>query len=119
MAQRVPVDWDDLELALTMHSDEQSCYLNLRTGKIELAANSLTGDDVGLSEEEVEAGFAEGYLIPVEPISSRVEYDWMVEFAETVANRRLREMLDLALDGRGTFHRFKVALANYPAERER
>jgi len=43
----------------------------------------------------------------------------MVEFAETVANRRLREMLDLALDGRGTFHRFKVALANYPAERER
>ncbi len=119
MAQRVPVDWDDLELALTMHSDEQRCYLNLRTGKIELAANSFTADDVGLSEEEVETGFAEGYLIRVEPISSRVEYGWMAEFAETVADRRLREMLDLALDGRGAFRRFKDVLSNYPAERER
>ncbi len=106
MAQRVPIDWDDLELALTMHSDEQSCCLNLRTGKIEMAANSLTGDDVGLSEEEIETGFAEGYLIPVEPIS-------------TVSERRLREMLDLALDGRGAFRRFKEVLSNYPAERER
>ncbi|HEY1233186.1 MAG TPA: UPF0158 family protein, partial [Candidatus Binatia bacterium] len=119
MTQRVPIDWDDLELALTMHSDEQHCCLNLRTGKIELVVNSFTGDDVGLSEEEVETGFAEGYLIPVEPISSRVEYGWMAEFAETVADRRLRERLDLALDGRGAFHRFKVALANYPAERAR
>jgi hypothetical protein len=119
MTQRVPVDWDDLELALTMHSDEQSAYLNLRTGKIELVAHSFTGDDVGLSEEEVETGFAEGYLIPVEPISSRVEYGWMAEFAETVAGRILREMLDLALDGRGAFRRFKDVLSNYPAERER
>jgi uncharacterized protein UPF0158 len=119
MAQRVPVDWDDLELALTMHSDEQRCYLNLTTGKIELAANSLTGDDVGLSEEEVETGCVDGYLIRVDPLSSSVEYRWMAEFAEAVANRRLAETLNLALNGRGAFRRFKVARADYPAERER
>jgi hypothetical protein len=119
MARRVAVDWDDLELALTMHSDEQSCYLNLRTGKIDLGASSFTGDDVGLSEEEIETGFSEGYIIPVEPISSQVEYGWMAEFAETVVDRRLRQMLDLALDGRGAFRRFKDVLSNFPAERER
>lgn len=118
MAQRVPIDWDDLEIALTMHMDEQSSYLDLRTGKIELAANEIIGADAGLSEEEVETGFAEGYLIPVEPLSSRVEYRWMAKFAETIADRRLREMLELALDGRGAFRRFKIAISDYPVERE-
>lgn len=43
----------------------------------------------------------------------------MVEFTETVSNRRLREKLDIALDGRGAFGRFKRVLENYPEERER
>ena len=119
MAHRVPIDWDDLEIALTMHSDEQTSYLDLRTGKVELGANEVIGSDVGLSEEEVETGFTEGYLIRVEPLSSQIEYRWMAAFAETVADRRLREMLDLALDGRGAFRRFKAVLSDYPVERER
>ena len=119
MAHRVPIDWDDLEIALTMHSDEQTSYLDLRTGKVELSANEVIGSDVGLSEEDVETGFTEGYLIRVEPLSSQIEYRWMAAFAETVADRRLREMLDLALDGRGAFRRFKAVLSDYPVERER
>lgn len=119
MAHRVPIDWDDLEIALTMHSDEQTSYLDLRTGKVELGSNEVIGSDVGLSEEEVETGFTEGYLIRVEPLSSQIEYRWMAAFAETVADRRLREMLDLALDGRGAFRRFKAVLSDYPVERER
>ena len=79
----------------------------------------LLRSDVGLSEEEVETGFTEGYLIRVEPLSSQIEYRWMAAFAETVADRRLREMLDLALDGRGAFRRFKAVLSDYPVERER
>ena len=118
MAHRVPIDWDDLEIALTMHSDEQTSYLDLRTGKVELSANEVIGSDVGLSEEEVETGFTEGYLIRVEPLSSQIEYRWMAAFAETVADRRLRETLDLALDGRGAFRRFKAVLSDYPVERE-
>ena len=65
MAHRVPIDWDDLEIALTTHSDEQTSYLDLRTGKVELRANEVIGSDVGLSEEEVETGFTEGYIIRV------------------------------------------------------
>ena len=119
MTRKVPIDWDDLELAFTMHSEEQSSYLDLKTGKVELAANDLTGRDAGLSEEEVETGFAEGYLVPIEPPSSSDEYQWMVEFTETVADRRLRELLGLALDGRGAFRRFKAVLSEHPTERER
>jgi uncharacterized protein UPF0158 len=119
MTRRVPVDWDDLEIALTFQSDEARNFLDLRTGKVELAANDFIGADAGLSEEEVETGFAEGYLILVEPLSSQTEYRWMADFVETVTNRRLREMLDLALDGRGSFRRFKVVLSDHPVERER
>lgn len=119
MTHRIPIDWDELEIALTMHMEEVSNYLDLRTGKIELAANDFVGKDVGLSEEEVETGFLKRYLIPIEPLSSSVEYGWMVEFAETVADRGLREKLEVALNGRGAFRRFKDVLADYPAERER
>lgn len=119
MAHRVPIDWDDLEIALTMHMGEQRSYLDLRTGGVELAANEIIGSDAGLSEEEVETGFAEGHLIPIQPFSSQIEYRWMAAFVETVADRRLREMLDLALDGRGAFRRFKAVLSDHPVERER
>ena len=119
MTHRLPIDWDVLEIALTMHMEEVSNYLDLRTGKVELAANELLGNDAGLSEEEVQTGFLKGYLIHIEPLSSSVEYRWMVEFAENVVDRRLHEVLELALHGRGAFRRFKDVLADYPAERER
>lgn len=34
-------------------------------------------------------------------------------------NAHLRELLDVALRGKGAFRRFKDVLLNYPAERER
>lgn len=118
--RRVPLDWDDLEMALTTRMDEWECYLDLRTGAVHMVRPAPFGDeDEGLSEEEVDAGLAQGHLIPIEPLPSSVEYGWMVEFAESVAERRLRELLEVALDGRGAFRRFKDVLLGYPAERER
>jgi NOL1/NOP2/fmu family ribosome biogenesis protein len=119
MARRIPIDWDFFELAFTMNSDEVKNCLDLRTGKVELAANEVTGTDIGLSEEEIETGFSEGYLVRVDPVSSQTEYRWMARFADTVADHRLRKMLELALNGGGAFRRFKMALADHPAERER
>ena len=79
----------------------------------------LGDDEDGPSEDEIDAGLEAGHLIHVEPLGSRVEYAWMAEFAATVADARLRERLEIALDGRGAFRRFKNALLNAPAERER
>jgi len=38
-------------------------------------------EDFDLSEDEADAGLAEGYLVRIEPLKSSMEYGWMVEFA--------------------------------------
>lgn len=50
---------------------------------------------------------------------SRDGYNDMVDFAETATNNRLRELLSVALNGRGAFRRFKDVLHNYPEDRQR
>ena len=72
-----------------------------------------------MTEDEAAEGVAAGHLVRIEPIESSVEYGWMAEFAPSVANERLRDRLERALDGRHPFRRFKDVLAQHPAERER
>ncbi len=111
----MPIDWDDLELALTMHSDEHASYLDLRTGEVRLSPiHSFGGEpeDGVLSEDKVEAGLA------VEPLESSVEYGWMAEFADTLPDARVRQSLQQALGGSRPFRRFKDALASDPRECE-
>jgi len=116
--KRVPVDWDDLEMALTSNRGEWTCYLDLETGEVRMVPMDRLDDDE-LSEDEIDAGLDAGRLIHVEPLGSEVEYRWMEEFAGTVRNVRLRDRLEVALDGRGAFRRFKNVLLDFPAERER
>jgi hypothetical protein len=116
----VPVDWDDLEMALTANSDEWSCYLDVRTGEVQMVpADRFGAGGDWPSEEEIDAGLEAGYLVHIEPLGSSVEYGWMAEFAGTVADARLRDLLEVALDGRGAFRRFKDVLHGHPAERDR
>ncbi|PWU25646.1 MAG: hypothetical protein C5B48_00315 [Candidatus Rokuibacteriota bacterium] len=122
----VPVDWDDLEMALTWRSDEHHYYLDLRTGKVVThpiwdseEEGDLSEEEGDLSEEEVDEGLASGHLVEIERLPSSTEYDWMAEFAASVRRAHLHELLDVALRGRGAFRRFKDVLAAHPAERER
>ncbi len=117
--RRVPIDWADLEMALTWRSDEYDYYLDVRTGKVLTHAIWGDGEDGDLSEEQVDEDLAGGRLVGVERLPSSTEYGWMVEFAASVPNQHLRELLDVALRGRGAFRRFKDVLAGYPRERER
>ena len=123
--RRVPIDWLDLEMAFETRLDDSASYLDLRTGKVHFVPTSSFDEDTAgdgediLSEEAVDAGLAEGWLLHVEPLESHEEYDWMVQFAGSVEESRLRELLEVALDGRGAFRRFKDVLARWPQERER
>ncbi len=128
MARRqVPIDWVDLEMAFMSRGDDWGCYLDLRTGKVHVVSTSLVGmgddalsDEEGaLSEEAIDAGLTQGWLLPIEPVESSEEYEWMVEFAGSIGDPRLRELLEVALDGRGAFRRFKDVLARWPKERAR
>jgi uncharacterized protein UPF0158 len=117
--RRVPVDWDDLEMALTWRSDEYAYYLDVHNGKVLTYPILGSGEDGDLSEEQVDEGLAAGRLVEVERLPSSTEYGWMAEFAASLRNAHLRDLLDVALDGRGAFRRFKDALAGYRGERER
>jgi hypothetical protein len=104
---------------------EWACYLDLRTGRVHIVSTASFGEGApsnekeDLDEEAIDAGLAEGWLTPIEPLESSEEYDWMGRFAGSVEDPRLRELLDVALDGRGAFRRFKDVLARWPKERER
>jgi len=118
--QQVPVDRDDLEIALTWRSDEWASYLSLRTGEVQRRRRWVSDAEEGeLSEEAVEEGIVAGWLVPVEPLPSSVEHGWMAEFAATVGEARTRDRLEVGLDGRGALRRFKNVLLDHPDERER
>jgi uncharacterized protein UPF0158 len=117
--RRVPVDWDELEMALTWRSDEYAYCLDVHNGKVLTYPILGSGEDGDLSEEQVDEGLAAGRLVEVERLPSSTEYGWMAEFAASVRHPRVRDLLHVALDGRGAFRRFKDVLAGYPAERDR
>jgi hypothetical protein len=120
--RRVPIDWDDLEMALTWRMDEVQSFLDIRTGRVRQCRLERFGEepeDYEMSEEEADAELADGHLVRVEPFASSVEWDWMAEFAGSVSDRHLRDHLEEALQGRGAFRRFKAALERHPPERQR
>lgn len=115
-ARQLAIDWSDLEFALTWRTAEGGHYLDLTTGQI----IAWTGqEDDQLSEDDIDAGLAEGRLIAIEPLESSVEYGWMQDFASSVADSYLGRLLEVALNGAGAFRRFKGVLEDYPTERER
>jgi hypothetical protein len=72
--KRLPIDWDELETALTWRPEEGGgSYLDVKTGEV----IAFTGLDDDIAEGEIDAGLAEGRLIPIEPLPSSVEYGWM------------------------------------------
>ena len=118
--RRVPVDWAALETALTSNPGEWTCHLDVRSGEVQMVPVDRLGEgDDWPSEEQIDMGLEAGHLIHIEPLGSRVEYGWMAEFVATVDDARLRDGLEVALDGRGAFRRFKNVLFDDPAERER
>lgn len=83
---------------------------------------------------EVEPHFAEGFgyddddndedepldrgLVLVDPERPRKAYAVMVEFAESVGDRRTSRLLSMALEGRGAFRRFRDTLHEFQELRE-
>ena len=55
----------------------------------------------------------------IDPVSSREQYRWMERFIATVEEEELRRRLNIAIDGKGAFRRFKDALMSHPVDRER
>jgi len=58
-------------------------------------------------------------FVAVPQIDSHEAYRDMEDFIATVRNPHIRELLEVAIMGRGAFRRFKDVLLNYPREEQR
>lgn len=111
------IDWLELEAAFDFQDPSRRSYLDRRTGKV-LTWSDLDEDAGRTTAAEAVDDDPERYL-ELEAIEGGQEHRWMSDFAATVADPHLRELLEVALRGRGAFRRFKDVLLGHPAERER
>ncbi|MFQ6118026.1 MAG: UPF0158 family protein [Candidatus Bipolaricaulia bacterium] len=133
----IPIDFERLTAAMEDQAREFGDYfLDKETGEMVMIPveleQAVEGEDWGKEKERLPDWERE--LVPLaESIYLRQEERWarvpeipsgdiyrqMVKFAATVQDEHLRELLEVALDGKGAFRRFKDVLARYPEERER
>jgi hypothetical protein len=127
------VDLEDIAMAMETQMSEHESYLDTETGDVVIVPHELQGEDI--FDEEYVQGLPkwEQDLVPqakeilqdsdryaaIPTAPSYEEYDLAVEFAGSVSDPRLRDLLTVALDGKGAFGRFKRVLQDHPRESER
>ncbi len=79
------------------------------TGQVEMGMAEWIADEFEDDDPPSERG-----LVPIEPAGSRAAYEDMVAFAMAVGDRRRRDLLQRALEGRGAFRRFRDTLDEFP-----
>ena len=118
------------EIAMTMDNQdrhESSFYLDTETGETVIIPDEVItaleegGSCEGLPEWELELlpqakeifeGSERYEEIPIR--DSHEAFQHMVDFTQRVKDTRLKGKLESALGGRGSFHRFRDALKEYP-----
>ena len=109
----VPVAWEALEDAFENNAPEVHSYLHFDTGEVIRIVD-------GVAEPAMHARIMnDSRYLRIDPVSSREQYRWMERFIATVEDEELRRRLNIAIDGKGAFRRFKDALVNHPVDRER
>jgi predicted nucleotidyltransferase len=129
---RLKVDLPGLMAAFEDASWETSYYLDLKTGEVIM----LTDEELGYVDEPPDSPLPEWQqeavkraekiwldggkrYLRVPDADSREGYGDMEDFIATIEDEHLRELLWVAISGRGAFRRFKDVLYNYPRERKR
>ena len=103
--------------AMEDSSYERDYYLDLKTGEILFTSDYLDDEESIRLKDRIEENFDCYEHIP--KAGSREGYDDMVDFIATVEDEHLAELLEVAINGKGAFQRFKDVLLNYPEEEER
>lgn len=107
MTARLPlasVDLAMLAMGLDDNSWDHEVYLDPATGQ---QFSGLSGEVFGPDGEVVDP---DDDWLPIEGEGSRAAYRVMEDFAAAVTDRRLGELLERALEGKGAFRRFRDVL---------
>lgn len=102
---------EDAEL-ITLH------YLDLETGEVVRISELFPPPEYEKLMKAIEEGLGKRYLEAPRMLSQEA-YEDMVDFMNTVEDNHLKELLEIAISGRGAFRRFKDVLLRYPGERKR
>ena len=116
--RKVRVDLEELRFAMENASYEQRYFLDTETGDVILASEMFGDEETQRQLTEIDEAEPGRYL-QVPRADSREGYDDMQDFIDTVSDEHLQELLNVAIQGRGAFRRFKDVLAGHPAERQR
>jgi len=111
------ISLDELCEAMENSSYENEYFLDLETGEILFVSENMDDEESEKLKERIDEDFKRYERIP--KAESHEGYQDMVDFIATVDNEHLVELLEVAINGKGAFRRFKDVLLNYPEERER
>jgi len=111
------INLDELCEAMDDSSYEREYYLDLNTGEVLFTSDYMDDKESLKLKDRIEKDFDRYEHIP--KAESREGYEDIVDFIATVEDERLAELLEVAINGKGAFRRFKDVLLNYPEERER
>jgi hypothetical protein len=116
MLQSLPVDLDELAGILEGDQVTGGGRLDLRTGEVWPQPAIDYAVEMG---EEDEDESEEPWWLWVHCEGSREGYRDMREFIDTLPDPDRRDRLDIAIQGRGAFRRFKDVLTRWPEELDR
>jgi hypothetical protein len=111
------IDLDELCSAMENSSYENEYYLDLETGDILFLSECMDDEETENLRERIDEE-SDRYE-PIPKAESHEGYDDMRAFIATVEDEHLAELLEVAINGKGAFRRFKDVLLGYPEERER
>lgn len=110
----LPIDLDELSGILEGDLMYSGGRVDLHTGEVWPESAFDDGVFEDLDEDELEDP---DHWLSVWSQGSRGGYRDMTDFAESRTDPRLVDKLEVALNGRGAFRRFKNVLMDYPADR--
>ncbi|MBC8511924.1 MAG: hypothetical protein H8D32_02970 [Dehalococcoidia bacterium] len=111
------ISLDELCDVMENSSFENEYYLDLETGEILFISEYMDIEETEKLRDRIEEEFDRYEQIP--KVESHEGYENMVDFIATVKDEHLTDLLEVAINGKGAFRRFKDVLLNYPEERER
>ena len=113
--RQLRVDLEELALALEDASGEIQWCLDTETGEVILVSADLEVDERAALIESYES---ERYL-SIPHADSHAGCEDMQAFIESVQDAHFRELLEVSIQGRGAFRRFKDVVGRDPAELQR
>jgi len=111
------INLDELCSAMDDSSYEHDYYLDLETGEILFISEYMDDGESKKLRDNIDEEPDSYERIP--KAESHEGYEDMEDFIAIVEDEHLAELLEVAIEGKGAFRRFKDVLARHPRERER